>query len=115
MVVPEPLKECVSLILLTIGELLAVVSSSCIWVMGKHDGKYTWRVWCSESWIQKLSNVIGKPNPFGAKVFFVEQSNTFLISGFFGSIQFYEVTSHKLEVSRNGDPSFVSWVLMRRP
>ncbi|CAO2828417.1 unnamed protein product [Amaranthus hypochondriacus] len=105
--VPEPLKECMSLTLFTFGELLAVISSSCIWVMEKPDEKYTWRVWCSESWIQNLSNVIHEPNPFGAKVFFVEQSNTFLVIGFWGSIIFYKVTSQNLEVSRNVDPGFL--------
>ncbi|CAO2828413.1 unnamed protein product [Amaranthus hypochondriacus] len=104
---PEPLKEYSSLILFTIGELLAVISSSCIWVMEKHDERYTWRVWCSESWIPTLSNVIRESNPFGAKVFFVEQSNTILVIGFWGNIQFYEVTSQKLEVLRNEDPVFL--------
>ena len=87
--------------------MLAVISLPCILVLEEHDGEYTWRVWCSESWIKNVSNVIEKLNPFGAKVFFVGQSNTFLIIGFLGSIQFYKVTSHELEVSRNGDARFV--------
>ena len=82
--VPEPLKECKSLNLFTIGELLAVISSSCIWVMEKHDEEYTWRVWCSESWIQNVFDVMGQHNPYGAKVFFVEQTNVFLIIGLWG-------------------------------
>ena len=78
---PEPLKECKSLNLFIIGELLVVLSSSCIWVMEKHDEEYTWSVWCLESWIQNVFDVMGQHNPYGAKVFFVGQTNVFLIIG----------------------------------
>ena len=92
---PEPLKECASLILFTIGELLAVISSSYIWILEKHDGEYTWRVWCSESWIKNVFDVIEEYYPFIVKVLFVEERNTFLIFRYTGCIHF-QVTSRML-------------------
>ncbi|XP_057543478.1 F-box/kelch-repeat protein At3g23880-like [Amaranthus tricolor] len=110
----EPLKECMSLVLFSIGELLAVMSSSSIWVMEKHDREYTWREWSSESWIKNVfdileEQILEEEIPISPKVFFIEQSNTFLIIGFWGGIQFYEVTSQKLETLRNKDARFYFW------
>ncbi|XP_057543474.1 F-box/kelch-repeat protein At3g23880-like [Amaranthus tricolor] len=105
--VPEPLKESKNLILFTIGELLAVISLPCILVLEEHDGEYTWREWCSDSWIQNVFDILEEHYSFTPKVFFVEESSTFLIIGFWGKIQFYEISSKKLELLRNGDGNFL--------
>ncbi|CAO2828420.1 unnamed protein product [Amaranthus hypochondriacus] len=97
---PEPLEKHANIILFTIGELLAAISSFCIWVLEKHDGEYTWRVWCSESWIKNVFDVTEAYYPFTVQVFFVEERNTFLIIGYANCIHFYQVTSRMLGISQ---------------
>ncbi|CAO2828416.1 unnamed protein product [Amaranthus hypochondriacus] len=106
--VPEPLKECKTSYLFAMGKLLAVISSSSIWVMEKHDGEYTWRKWCSESWVKTVYDVMAEHNPFGSKFFFVEQSNVFVIIGWWGCIHVYDVRSRKLQMWRSRNSRFLS-------
>ena len=45
--------------------------------MEKHDGEYTWREWCSESWIKNFFDIKEKKRfeelfPVSLKVFFIE-------------------------------------------
>ncbi|CAO2828418.1 unnamed protein product [Amaranthus hypochondriacus] len=105
--VPEPLNECKNFVLFATGELLTVMLSSCILVLEKHDEEYTLRDWCLESWVQNVVDIIDEEYTFGANLFFVEKSNTFLIIGFWGIIRFFEVTSKKLEILRNEEADFL--------
>ncbi|XP_057543459.1 F-box/LRR-repeat/kelch-repeat protein At2g27520-like [Amaranthus tricolor] len=106
--VPEPLKECKMLVLFAIDELLAVMSSSCIWILEKYDGEYTWREWCSESWINSFFDIFKEDYLSTIKVLFVEETNTFLMIGFDGRVDFYQVTSGVLGMLRNGAGYFLA-------
>ena len=94
------MKECKSLNLFTIGELLAVMSSSCIFVLEKHNGVYTWREWCSESWFKNVFDILEEKRleklfRVSPKVFFISEQYIFNY-WILGGIQFYE--SYKPEV-----------------
>ncbi|XP_057543471.1 putative F-box only protein 15 [Amaranthus tricolor] len=106
--VPEPLKECKMLVLFAIDELLAVMSSSCIWILEKYDGEYTWRERCSESWIKTVFDIFKEHYISTIKVLFVEETNTFLMIGVNGSVHFYQVTSGVLGMLRNGAGYFLA-------
>ncbi|CAO2827846.1 unnamed protein product [Amaranthus hypochondriacus] len=101
LVVPEPLKDCKIKVLFTVGDLLAVITSSSIMVLEKLDEAYTWRGWCSDSWVEDLFRILKEQysrNRVLPTLFFIEQNNTFLIVGQWGEIKFYQVTSQRLEL-----------------
>ena len=84
--VPETLKEGKLLVLFTIGELLAVLSSSRIMVFENNDG---WRVWCTDTWIEDFFELLDKQineEGINPKVLFLERCNTFVMGGFLDGI-----------------------------